>query len=71
MGLDKLTNTTATGAEVLCAADNSCLAHLSGLMGAGTGPAQRPDRAALRFVHLAEILAATGTDAGNVAGVAS
>jgi L-lactate dehydrogenase complex protein LldE len=58
MGIDKLTHTAATGAEVLCAADNSCLAHLSGLAGAGTGPAVP------RFVHLAEILASTEPSAG-------
>jgi L-lactate dehydrogenase complex protein LldE len=53
MGIDKLANTNATGADVLCAADNSCLAHLAGLAGAGT------DTAGPRFVHLAEILAST------------
>ncbi|MFI8081989.1 (Fe-S)-binding protein [Kitasatospora sp. NPDC086009] len=40
-----------SGAEVLCAADNSCLMHIGG------GLSRR--RAAVRTMHLAEILAAT------------
>ncbi|MEV7289342.1 (Fe-S)-binding protein [Streptomyces sp. NPDC093252] len=51
MGGDKVRNAESTGAEVLCAADNSCLLHLGGTM-------TRLD-AALRPVHLAEILAST------------
>ncbi len=51
MGTDKIRDVRATGAEVLCAADNSCLMHLGGIA-ARTGP--RP-----RVAHLAEILAAT------------
>jgi len=46
---DKLAAVHETGAEVLCAADNSCLAHLGGgssRLGSG-----------LRVMHLAEILA--------------
>jgi L-lactate dehydrogenase complex protein LldE len=71
MGVDKLTATTTTGADVLCAADNSCLAHLSGLMAAGTVPARRPGASPLRFVHLAEILASTESDTTRAPGVAS
>jgi L-lactate dehydrogenase complex protein LldE len=65
MGVDKLAHTKATGADVLCAADNSCLAHLAGLVGAGTvaaGP---------RFVHLAEILASTADGPAFTSGVRS
>jgi L-lactate dehydrogenase complex protein LldE len=51
MGADKAQHATDTGAEVLCAADNSCLMHIGGtLRRRGDGP---------RVLHLAEILAAT------------
>jgi L-lactate dehydrogenase complex protein LldE len=48
---DKLRHARDTGAEVLCAADNSCLAHIG-------GAASRLE-AGLRVMHLAEILAET------------
>ncbi|MGW7461069.1 (Fe-S)-binding protein [Streptomyces sp. NPDC054797] len=51
MGTDKTDRARATGAEVLCGADNSCLAHLDGLLRRADAP--------MRAVHLAEILAAT------------
>ncbi|MEU6759405.1 (Fe-S)-binding protein [Streptomyces sp. NPDC046685] len=51
MGSDKTDRARATGAEVLCGADNSCLAHLDGLLRRADAP--------MRAVHLAEILAAT------------
>lgn len=51
MGDDKLAAVAETRAEVLCATDNSCLAHLGGLVRAGHGPGS------LRVMHLAEILA--------------
>ncbi|WKV70852.1 (Fe-S)-binding protein [Streptomyces sp. PCS3-D2] len=51
MGTDKTAAATGTGAEVLCASDNSCLSHLDGLL--------RRSGAPLRTLHLAEILAAT------------
>ncbi|MEW2413114.1 (Fe-S)-binding protein [Streptomyces sp. NPDC046866] len=51
MGTDKTAAAAATGAEVLCGADNSCLAHLGGIL--------RRSGAPLRTVHLAEILAST------------
>ncbi|MFD3694836.1 (Fe-S)-binding protein [Streptomyces sp. NPDC058646] len=51
MGADKIAGARATGADVLCGADNSCLAHLDGLL--------RRTAAPLRALHLAEILAAT------------
>ncbi|HET6856628.1 MAG TPA: (Fe-S)-binding protein [Streptomyces sp.] len=51
MGADKVRNAESTGAEVLCAADNSCLMHIGGTMSRL--------RTALRPVHIAEILAST------------
>ncbi|KUF15987.1 (Fe-S)-binding protein [Streptomyces silvensis] len=51
MGADKVRGAESTGAEVLCAADNSCLMHLGGTMARL--------RTAMRPVHIAEILAAT------------
>ncbi|MFV0126847.1 (Fe-S)-binding protein [Streptomyces sp. HMX112] len=51
MGRDKAHAAARTGAEVLCAADNSCLMHIGGVLrrqGAGT-----------RVAHIAEILAST------------
>ncbi|MFF5922517.1 (Fe-S)-binding protein [Streptomyces flavochromogenes] len=48
---DKMTTVMSTGAEVLCAADNSCLMHIGGgLVRLNSG---------VRTLHLAEILAAT------------
>ena len=52
MGIDKLAAVAASGAEVLCATDNSCLTHLGGLASASTPTP-------LRVLHLAEILAGT------------
>ncbi|MFJ3583449.1 (Fe-S)-binding protein [Streptomyces sp. NPDC090127] len=51
MGADKVRSAVSTGADVLCAADNSCLMHLGGTM----------SRLAVgvRPVHIAEILAST------------
>jgi L-lactate dehydrogenase complex protein LldE len=49
---DKLGAVGSTGAEVVCAADNSCLLHIGG----GLSRARRDVRA----MHVAEILAATG-----------
>ncbi|RDG34553.1 (Fe-S)-binding protein [Streptomyces corynorhini] len=51
MGRDKVHNAAATGAEVLCGADNSCLLHIGGMLSRESG--------APRAVHLAEILAST------------
>lgn len=53
MGDDKVADVLASGAEVLTAADTSCLMHLGGLL------SRRGS--AVRVMHLAEILAA-GTD---------
>lgn len=51
MGADKVRNAVSTGADVLCAADNSCLMHLGGTMSRL--------RVGVRPVHIAEILAST------------
>ncbi len=48
---DKLGDVLDTGAEVCTAADNSCLLHIGGAL--------RRQRARVRVMHLAEILAAT------------
>nr|WP_323747376.1 (Fe-S)-binding protein [Catenulispora rubra] len=49
MATDKVRAAVSTGAEVLCAADNSCLMHLGGVM-------SRLE-VGMRPVHIAEILA--------------
>jgi len=51
MGADKARHVRETGAEVLVAGDNSCLAHIGGLLSRG--------RSGVRVMHLAEILAST------------
>ncbi|GLW10792.1 Fe-S oxidoreductase [Microtetraspora sp. NBRC 13810] len=51
MCADKVRNVMDTGAEVLCAADNSCLMHIGGAL--------KRQRTGVRIMHLAEILAAT------------
>ncbi|MGH3630276.1 MAG: heterodisulfide reductase-related iron-sulfur binding cluster, partial [Sciscionella sp.] len=51
MGSDKARNAANTGAEVLCAADNSCLMHIGGTLSR--------QHAGVRVMHLAEILAST------------
>lgn len=55
MGADKLHHAASTGADVLCAADNSCLMHLGGM-------ATRL-KVGIRPVHIAEILAGTREEA--------
>ena len=54
MGSDKAHHVRSTGAEILVAGDNSCLAHIGGLL--------RRQRAGVRVMHLAEVLAATEKD---------
>ena len=54
MGTDKADQVTRTGAEVLVAGDNSCLAHIGGVLGRR--------RAGIRTMHLAEVLASTKED---------
>lgn len=48
---DKVRNVMTTGAEVLCAADNSCLMHIGGTL--------NRQKTGVRAMHLAEILAST------------
>ena len=50
MGSDKARHVRESGAEVLVAGDNSCLMHIGGLL--------TRQRAGIRVMHLAEILAA-------------
>jgi L-lactate dehydrogenase complex protein LldE len=51
MGADKARHALDTGAEVLVAGDSSCLMHVGGLL--------RRQRAGMRVLHLAEVLAST------------
>jgi L-lactate dehydrogenase complex protein LldE len=51
---DKVRGVLDTQAEVLCAADNSCLMHIGGALSR--------QRTGVRVMHLAEILAATEAD---------
>ena len=55
MGADKARNVKDTGAEVLVAGDNSCLAQIGGMLSR--------QRSGVRVMHLAEVLAATEGDA--------
>jgi L-lactate dehydrogenase complex protein LldE len=50
MGADKVRGVLATGADVLTAADTSCLMHLGGMLSRQGSP--------VRVMHIAEILAA-------------
>jgi Fe-S oxidoreductase len=54
MGADKARHVRDTGAEVLVAGDNSCLLHIGGLLSR--------QRAGVRTLHLAEVLASTEQD---------
>ena len=54
MGADKAHHVRETQAEVLVAGDNSCLAHIGGLL--------NRQRAGVRVMHLAEVLASTERD---------
>jgi L-lactate dehydrogenase complex protein LldE len=56
MGADKVRGVLDTGAEVLCAADNSCLMHIGGTL--------KRQHAGVRVMHLAEILASTESSTG-------
>ncbi|GAY17167.1 (Fe-S)-binding protein [Mycobacterium sp. shizuoka-1] len=55
MGADKARNVKDSGAEVLVAGDNSCLAQIGGMLSR--------QRSGVRVMHLAEVLAATEGDA--------
>lgn len=54
MGADKARHVVETGAEVVVAGDNSCLAHIGGILDR--------QRFGIRRMHLAEILASTEED---------
>lgn len=54
MAADKVAAVAKTKADVLCAADNSCLMHIGGTLSRDGSP--------VRTVHLAEILASTEED---------
>ncbi|MBM6399258.1 (Fe-S)-binding protein [Phycicoccus sonneratiae] len=58
MGSDKARHVRETGAEVLVAGDASCLMHVGGLLSR--------QRAGVRTMHLAEVLAATADDPAGV-----
>ncbi|MGL5911327.1 MAG: (Fe-S)-binding protein [Phycicoccus sp.] len=60
MGADKARHVRATGAEVLVAGDASCLMHVGGLLSR--------QRAGVRTMHLAEVLAATAADPAGALG---
>ena len=54
MGNDKARHVVETGAEYVVAGDNSCLAHIAGLLHRG--------RTGVKTIHLAEVLASTEQD---------
>ena len=58
MGSDKAAHVRSTGAEVLVASDSSCLMHVGGLLSR--------QRAGVRTMHLAEVLACTDDDPAQV-----
>jgi L-lactate dehydrogenase complex protein LldE len=60
MGADKARHVRETGAEVLVAGDASCLMHIGGLLSR--------QRAGVRTMHLAEVLASTADDPAVVGG---
>jgi L-lactate dehydrogenase complex protein LldE len=55
MCADKVRHVRETGAEVLVAADNSCLTHIGGMLGR--------ERSGVRTLHIAEVLASTEREA--------
>ena len=57
---DKLSAVRQSGAEVVCALDNSCLAHIGGGLSRGAY--------GVRALHLAEILAEDGSGGGGAEG---
>jgi L-lactate dehydrogenase complex protein LldE len=52
IGRDKADAVLESGAQVLCAGDNSCLTHIGGILSR--------QHSGVRIMHIAEILAATG-----------
>ncbi|MGP3949464.1 (Fe-S)-binding protein [Streptomyces sp. 7N604] len=63
MCADKVRHALDTGAEVLCAGDNSCLVHIGGMLSRL--------RTGVRTVHLAEILASTESTASTSSAASS
>lgn len=63
MCTDKVRHVLDTGADVLCAGDNSCLMHIGGTLSRL--------RTGVRVMHLAEILASTETGPDHAAAAAS
>jgi L-lactate dehydrogenase complex protein LldE len=65
MGLDKIANVVASGADVLCASDNSCLTHLatlakkSGSLVPTSKSFSKSSPVDFEVKHIAEILAST------------
>ena len=57
IGADKARHARDTGAEVLCALDNSCLTHVGGILSR--------QRSGMRVLHVGEILAQTEDDHGQ------
>ena len=54
MGVDKVADVAASGAQYLCATDNSCLTHIGAVAAHGADPPP------FQTIHLAEILASSG-----------
>ncbi len=63
MGADKARHVVSAGAEVLVAGDSSCLMHVGGMLSR--------QRAGVRVMHLAEVLASTSGASHPVDSVAS
>ena len=63
MGADKARHVVSSGAEVLVAGDSSCLMHVGGMLSR--------QRAGVRVMHLAEVLASTSGASHQVDSVAS
>jgi len=63
MGADKARHVVSSGAEVLVAGDSSCLMHVGGMLSR--------QRAGVRVMHLAEVLASTSGAPHPVDSVAS
>ena len=63
MGADKARHVVASGAEVLVAGDSSCLMHIGGMLSR--------QRAGVRVLHLAQVLAATESVPGGDGPLAS
>ena len=63
MGADKARHVVSSGAEVLVAGDSSCLMHVGGMLSR--------QRAGVRVMHLAEVLASTSGASHPVDSVAS